>query len=253
MTDSQLIESAPEPPKPPRPRLVSVDWPLSTAFTIIVVVILTSLAAGLLVALTRRLSVASPLQALATGVILSSSYVVQMAIVARAARTYGSAFVPAVGLRSVKDPGAYLLGAIGVAVLARFAAGWYAIILQALNVQLPGQNVDISRLLPGGFLGWSAAFLLLVVVAPFAEEVVFRGVLLSSMRDRWGDWPAILGSSAVFAAVHVNPYVALPIFGLAIGLGFLFVRSRSLWISMACHATFNAIGFIALVFSQAAR
>jgi membrane protease YdiL (CAAX protease family) len=37
------------------------------------------------------------------------------------------------------------------------------------------------------------------------EEVAFRGVLYGALRERWGPWPAAIGSSAVFGLWHVRP------------------------------------------------
>lgn len=252
MADVDLLPLAPEPevePPPGKapPRIVSVHWTLGTALVLVVMVLATTIVAGGVALGVRGLHWGALAQGIAVGAALVGSYLVQLALVAWAARRLGSPFAPAVGLVRVRDGGRFFLAAVGVALLARLGAGWYAVILQALHVKLPGENVDVTRLLPSGPAGAALTFALLVLVAPLAEEVVFRGVLLSALRDRWGDGIAILGSSAVFAAVHVNPFVVVPIFGLALGLGYLFVRSRSLWVSVACHSTFNALGFIALL------
>lgn len=238
---------------PRRRSLVAVRWTLASALSLVLVVILSSLAAGAAVSAVRYLPLPANVISLTAGALLVCSYVVQVGVVIYAAHKLGTRFGPAVGLVPVRNAGAWALAAMGLAIAVRLLSGVYAVVLQQLNVQLPGENIDVTQLLPGGPVGWVAAFLLLVVVAPFAEEVVFRGVLLSSMRDRWGSGWAVVGSSLLFAAVHVNPYVALPIFVLALGLGYLFLRSRSIWVSMACHATFNAIGFVALIFSQVGR
>ena len=58
--------------------------------------------------------------------------------------------------------------------------------LSAIGIDLPSEDLAVFRLLPGGPLGVVLTVLLLVVVAPLAEEVVYRGVLLSSLESRWG-------------------------------------------------------------------
>lgn len=240
------------PPVPTEPEpLVAVMWPLGAALTLVVFVFAMSVVGGAIALDALRLHWPTAAKAVGVGVILIGAYATELWVVAWAARRLGSRFRPAVGLRRVIEPASWFAAAVGVAVLARLSAGWYALVLQLLHVKLPGENVDVTRLLPHGAVGTAVTFALLVIVAPFAEEVVFRGVLLSSLRNRWGDRAAIVGSALLFAAIHVNPYVIVPIFLLALGLGWLFVRSRSLWVSITCHASFNALGFAALMLVKA--
>ena len=51
--------------------------------------------------------------------------------------------------------------------------------------------------------------LLAVVVAPVVEELLFRGLLLRSLRSRLRPWPAILVQGACFGAIHVQLGVGL--------------------------------------------
>ncbi len=44
-----------------------------------------------------------------------------------------------------------------------------------------------------------------VIAAPVSEELLFRGLLYTSVRERWGFWPALLLTSTLFAAVHYEP------------------------------------------------
>jgi membrane protease YdiL (CAAX protease family) len=93
--------------------------------------------------------------------------------------------------------------------------------------------------------------LAIVVVAPVAEELFFRGVVFNAWLREYGSRRAVLGSAALFAAIHADPSSwdtligslarVLPIFGLGIGLAVLYQRTRSLLGPMAMHATFNAI------------
>lgn len=92
--------------------------------------------------------------------------------------------------------------------------------------------------------------LLVVCVAPFVEELVFRGVLLSGLASRMHIGWAMLASAIVFGCVHLPdfkfawyPVPALILLGLA--LAWLRVRTRSLWPSITLHATNNFIAAIA--------
>ena len=86
-----------------------------------------------------------------------------------------------------------------------------------------------------------------VVVAPIVEELFFRGLLLETMRARWGTVVAVVGSSVFFGATH---FQALQFAGLtAAGLVFAaaVVRTGRVGSAIAVHMGFNATTFAALV------
>jgi membrane protease YdiL (CAAX protease family) len=80
-----------------------------------------------------------------------------------------------------------------------------------------------------------------VVMAPFTEELFFRGLLLHGFRGRYRAWSAIALSSTFFAAAHL-PSLNQVVVGFAAGLflGWLLVRSGNLWLPVVAHAAFNA-------------
>ena len=92
--------------------------------------------------------------------------------------------------------------------------------------------------------GWlnegPAVFLLVIVlvVAPVIEEVLFRGVMLHRIAVKWGLGPAIVVSSAVFGLLHVN-FVGVGVLGIVMAL--LYVRTRTLIVPIACHVLNNAV------------
>lgn len=86
--------------------------------------------------------------------------------------------------------------------------------------------------------------IVLVVVAPITEELIFRGVLFQRWAVKWGIRPALIASSIIFGICHAN-VVGLTMFGLVMGL--LYIRTRSLLIPMGCHALNNAIAGLALL------
>lgn len=91
--------------------------------------------------------------------------------------------------------------------------------------------------------------LLVVCVAPFVEELVFRGVLLSGLASRMHVGWAIVVTAIIFGCAHLPdfrfawyPVPALVLLGLV--LGWLRVRTRSLWPSITLHATNNFVAVI---------
>jgi membrane protease YdiL (CAAX protease family) len=128
--------------------------------------------------------------------------------------------------------------------------------LVALAVVALVQVVPESPLPPTGTLGGLLAHLLAgAIIAPIAEEVLFRGFALTAWRRTAGTRAAILRSSIVFVLAHVllvggdrfedalklafvAGAVRIPV---ALALGWIFVRTGSLWASIGLHAAFNGI------------
>ncbi|MBQ4155854.1 MAG: CPBP family intramembrane metalloprotease, partial [Clostridia bacterium] len=76
------------------------------------------------------------------------------------------------------------------------------------------------------------------------EEFAFRGMILGSLK-KFGDWPAILISSIVFAVFHGN-FVQIPFaFLVGVALGIIVVISGSIWTSILAHFLINAYAVIA--------
>ncbi|MEK6797753.1 MAG: ABC transporter permease subunit/CPBP intramembrane protease [Planctomycetota bacterium] len=92
-----------------------------------------------------------------------------------------------------------------------------------------------------------AVLLTIAVVPAVCEELLFRGLLLSSLLGSTGPWRAILVSAAVFAAYHFFFFKAAVTGGLGILLGYLCWRSRSIVPSMLAHLLHNALGALSAV------
>ena len=93
-------------------------------------------------------------------------------------------------------------------------------------------------------LGIAALALAVVVLAPLAEEALFRGLLFGGMAARWGFWPAALLSAAIFGGAHLNLSLWLPLSVAGLLLALVYFRTRSLWSSTAAHATLNGVSVL---------
>jgi len=87
------------------------------------------------------------------------------------------------------------------------------------------------------------AFVTLVVIAPVAEELLFRGYLFGKLRAYVPVWLAILLTSALFGAIHMAWNVGVDVFALSIVLCLLRVWTGRLWPSILLHMIKNAIAF----------
>jgi len=91
------------------------------------------------------------------------------------------------------------------------------------------------------------------VPSAFAEEALFRGLVLTELTDRWGFWPANAVSGAIFVSMHwphriwrdgFGPGVfadAAPLLAIALALGFVTWRTGSIWPAVVFHAANNTL------------
>jgi len=86
-----------------------------------------------------------------------------------------------------------------------------------------------------------------LVLAPMVEELLFRVILQSWLRPIVGWRGSILITAALFASVHGLPD-ALPLFPLALVLGYIFERAHSYWSVVIVHALFNGFNLILALF-----
>jgi uncharacterized protein len=80
-----------------------------------------------------------------------------------------------------------------------------------------------------------------VLVAPLAEELMFRGYLLNLWKARIGVWRAIIFSTLLFGSLHwQNTIFAIP---LGFILALVYLRYDSLWPGIFLHALYNLLSF----------
>lgn len=82
-----------------------------------------------------------------------------------------------------------------------------------------------------------------VLLAPLAEEVFFRGFLLTGLSPRFTRPGALVLSSALFAVLHGAVGLMVPVFFAGLILGVLFLRSGSLAVPFTAHALQNALAY----------
>ena len=93
-------------------------------------------------------------------------------------------------------------------------------------------------------------FFAIVVLAPLAEELLFRGFIFKGIRKKMKFWPTALIVSFLFALVHWQINVGLDVFALSLVLCWLREHTDSLWPGIILHALKNFVAFLLLfVFS----
>ena len=84
-----------------------------------------------------------------------------------------------------------------------------------------------------------SGMLLLVFVAPFGEEVFFRGVIMNGFLKRYSPKTALIASSLIFALAHMNPYQFFSAFCAGLVTGTIYLKTRSLWPCIFAHGLNN--------------
>ncbi len=147
----------------------------------------------------------------------------------------------------------WLLAAVVVGLLVIPLSSLIATAVQTL-LGLPMQNPQEAFLLPQGLTLPEALVMIVLVGAagPFAEEILFRGVLYNWLRGRWGFIPSALVSSLVFGVMHVEPSIAAATFVLGFIIAGIYEWSGSLWTAVIVHATNNTAVILLLYVALAA-
>lgn len=144
-----------------------------------------------------------------------------------------------------------LLIAAGVLVLALPLVLW----LQQLSVAAleaigwPPEQETAVKLVVNTQFWWTRAYLGLfaVVIAPVAEEFIFRGLLFPFIKQRGFPKLAWIGVSLLFALVHMDAATFVPLFVLALALTWLYEFTDVLLAPILVHALFNAANFALLL------
>ncbi len=100
---------------------------------------------------------------------------------------------------------------------------------------------------------FASALLAVAVLAPFAEELFFRGAVLNAWEREHGTSRAVIGSALLFALVHIVGGTALAVaqvFLLGLVLGVVYVRTRSLPAVVGLHGAFNLASILALFLAK---
>lgn len=87
--------------------------------------------------------------------------------------------------------------------------------------------------------------LLATVVAPLAEETIFRGYFFQTARKFVGTTWAMLFASLLFAGIHVHLPSLAGLFVLALAFNWVYVVTGSLWAPICMHAVFNSLNLVA--------
>lgn len=118
-----------------------------------------------------------------------------------------------------------------------------SLVIEPLIALFPAKYLEqLNDLIGRG--GWT--ILTTVVAAPILEEVFFRGLLLERLSRGWSAFAAVVASAAVFGIIHLNPPQSVNAFVIAIVMGYIYLRTRSLVPVIVIHAINNGLAYLTL-------
>jgi len=160
-----------------------------------------------------------------------------------------------------------IVGILGLLATHRYISTWiplkplitwiiftitFSTILNWCAVKFLDEPSIIKNLLKEGNIYIISAILL--IVAPFSEEILFRGLLLDALTELFPPWVAIITSSLVFTILHIGSfwdnsklYKIFHLTGiliLSVILSHLFITYHNLTLNILVHGATNIPGLI---------
>jgi membrane protease YdiL (CAAX protease family) len=120
--------------------------------------------------------------------------------------------------------------------------------LEHFNVPVPNeQAVDTLQKAAPGF---NRIYLIVfaVLIAPVAEETLFRGILYPSIKQYGFPRAALWGTSFLFALIHLSLTAFLPLMLFAILLAMLYEKTSNLLACIVAHSLFNASAIVLMFY-----
>ncbi len=122
-----------------------------------------------------------------------------------------------------------------------------SLVMNLFKIKQAGSNPLLEIVLNNNnYFAFLLLFITTTILAPFFEEIVFRGVLLPVFSREFGILLGIISSSFIFALAHLSLSEFPPLFVLGVGLGVTRLLSGRLASSIFMHSLWNGLTFFNL-------
>jgi hypothetical protein len=139
------------------------------------------------------------------------------------------------------------LGVAGLFVTIPASLLWTQIVGEDAN-SAAGEVFGATR----GSWGWAVAvFVLIAIVAPVCEEILYRGLLWDALDQRWGRWVAFGVTTVVFSIAHLELTRTPLLLVVAIPIGLARLYTDNLSASIVAHQVTNLLPGLVLMFTVA--
>ena len=94
------------------------------------------------------------------------------------------------------------------------------------------------------------AIIAAVVLAPISEECIMRGMIFRNLRKYFSVWVAIVIQAIMFGIFHMNWVQGLYVIPVALGLGFVAEKSKSVFPCICMHMFYNFMSVVLAVLPE---
>lgn len=95
------------------------------------------------------------------------------------------------------------------------------------------------------------SFIAIVIAAPIIEELIFRGIILNGLLQRYSPVKSIILSSILFGIVHLNPWQFVSALIIGMFSGWVYYKTKKLSLSILIHLVNNLVAFVGMYFINA--
>lgn len=87
---------------------------------------------------------------------------------------------------------------------------------------------------------------IVALIPAISEEILFRGLVQRSMEKSLSPMRGVVITGLIFGIYHLNPFSFIPLVAIGIYLGYITMRSGSIWVSIGAHFTNNLLACISM-------
>ncbi|MCT8136597.1 CPBP family intramembrane metalloprotease [Anaerobacillus sp. CMMVII] len=131
-------------------------------------------------------------------------------------------------------------------IFMAFMAQYVAVLIEisVFGIEPGSENtemiVELAKATP-------ALMLVVAVIGPILEEIIFRMIIFGSLYKRFNFWIAAVISSVIFAAVHMDFEHLLVYTFMGIVFAFLYVKTKRIIVPIMAHVALNSFVMIVQV------
>jgi len=122
----------------------------------------------------------------------------------------------------------------------------YILALKSIfGIEAPPSKID--ELVANRNISGNILIIVTAVVAPFCEEIYFRGFIYPAFKKSFGVPAALFLSSFLFSLAHLELYSFIPIMVIGWLLAYIFEKTKSIFTVIFLHAAYNLILILILL------
>lgn len=152
------------------------------------------------------------------------------------------------GLKAVSLKNLFKYGVLGGLVLIVTVVG-LGFIIKYLQPDIPPQYFEEILRSAQGWKVFLPVFIAGAVLAPFSEELYYRGMIYPVFRQRFGSLGGALLAGLLFGLVHFDLWRTIPLAIGGAGLCYIYEKTDSIWASTLAHGIWNGVMSMVVFYS----